>query len=365
MASRLLTRPLSTASSLRNAAAAAAAGDKAGMGVGGIRMGLDAIHRVETPTPPFLTLPKTVAVIGAPMTYGQPFAGADLGPKALRDKDLHSACAKLGWRVAEQGDLSFDPPKRDDPEFKGPGMCKLSHVVGSGNKKVYEKVRENAQKGRFVLTIGGDHSIGLGTVAGILSVRPNTGLIWIDAHADINTPLISPSGNMHGMPVAFLMGLVDAKTVPGCEWLANVPKLKPEQISYVGLRDIDFGERELLKKLKIQAFTMYHVDKYGIGKVMEMILDRQNGRPLHASYDIDACDPVIAPSTGTRVRGGLSYREAHYVAESIAETGMLGSVDMVEVNPQLTESETSNNENDETVDLGLALVADLLGNRML
>lgn len=151
----------------------------------------------------------------------------------------------------------------------------------------------------------------------------------------------------------------------GCEWLANVPKLKPEQISYVGLRDIDFGERELLKKLKIQAFTMYHVDKYGIGKVMEMILDRQNGRPLHASYDIDACDPVIAPSTGTRVRGGLSYREAHYVAESIAETGMLGSVDMVEVNPQLTESETSSNENDETVDLGLALVADLLGNRML
>jgi arginase len=332
------------------------------MGMGGIRTGLDAIHRVKTPTPPFLSLPKTVAIIGAPMMYGQPFAGADLGPQALRDRDLHSACTKLGWRVAEQGDLTFDSPSHADPEFKGPGLCKLSFVVGTGTKKIAAKVKEQAEKGRFVLTIGGDHSIGIGTLAGVLQVRPDSGVIWVDAHADINTPSMSPTGNMHGMPLAFLLGLVDVAGIPGCEWLANIPKLKPEQVSYVGLRDIDIGERDILRKLNIQAFTMHHVDKFGIGKVMEMILDHQKKRPLHVSYDIDACDPAIAPSTGTRVRGGLSYCEAHYVAEAVAETGRLGSVDMVEVNPVLAGGESDNGE---TADLGLALVADLLGNRML
>lgn len=337
---------------------------KAGMGLGGIRQGLEAIHRVETPTPSFLARPKTVAVIGAPMIYGQPFGGTDLGPKILRERGLHQALTKLGWRVDEKGDLQFDFPSQDRREYSGPGMCKSSGIVGAGNLKLKEKVESCAKAGQFVLTIGGDHSIGMGTIAGILSVRPETGIVWVDAHADINTPEISTSGNMHGMPLGFMMGLTDPLQVPGCEWIANVPKLKPSQLTYVGLRDIDHGERRLLRSLNIKAFTMYHVDKYGIGKVMEMLLDHLGNRPLHMSYDIDACDPVIAPSTGTRVRGGLSFREAHYVAEAVAETGRLGSLDMVEVNPSL-DTDKDSNADDETADLSLAILADALGNRML
>jgi len=184
-------------------------------------------------------------------------------------------------------------------------------------------------------------------VSGILKVRPNTGVIWVDAHADINTPAMSVSGNIHGMPVAFLMRLVNPTLVPGWEWMADTPVLRPQQIVYIGLRDVDAAERIVLKELGITCYSMQHVDKYGIGGVMERTLDQLHGRPLHCSYDIDAVDPLHAPSTGTTVRGGLTFREAHYVVEAISETGQLGSLDMVEVNPVLgndaeNQSETPN-----------------------
>lgn len=337
------------------------------MGIGNVRVGLDAVHRIQVPTPMFLAKPKTVSIVGAPMTYGQPFAGTDRGPQALREKGLHQALSKLGWRLEEVGDLVFEPPGHNAPEYTGPGMCRSSFAVGHGCRKLKEVVQKHAAKGNFVLTLGGDHSIALGSLAGILSVRPQTGVVWVDAHADINTPASSLSGNMHGMPLGFLTGLANPTAVPGCEWLANVPRLKPEQLAYVGLRDVDREERRILKELNIQAFTMYHVDKYGIGKVMEMLLDHLGDRPLHMSYDIDACDPVIAPSTGTKVRGGLSFREAHYVAEAVAETGRLGSVDMVEINPQLTDQVTDSGtqQSEDTIDLTLALLADVFGNRIL
>eukprot|EP00047_Mylnosiga_fluctuans_P003179 m.227834 g.227834 ORF g.227834 m.227834 type:complete len:400 (-) comp11650_c0_seq1:117-1316(-) len=339
----------------------------AGMGIGNVRVGLDAIHRIQVQTPAFLAKPKTATIIGAPMTYGQPYAGADRGPQALREKGLHQALIKLGWRIEEAGDVGFEPPGHSAPEYSGPGACNFSYAVGTGCRKLKDLVQKHAAKGNFVLTIGGDHSIAMGSVAGILSVRPNTGVIWVDAHADINSPQTSPTGNMHGMPLGFLTKLVDPTNIPGCEWLKGVPALAPEQLAYVGLRDLDREERNLLKKWNIPAFTMYHVDKFGIGKVMEMVLDYLGNRPLHMSYDIDACDPVIAPSTGTRVRGGLSFREAHYVAEAVAETGRLGSLDMVEINPQLVDqaSEGGKQANEDTLDLTLALVGDAFGNRIL
>lgn len=191
------------------------------------------------------------------------------------------------------------------------------------------------------------------------------------------------------MPLAYLTGLADAGHVAGLEWMQSVPRLPFDQLVYVGLRDIDLHERAFLRENGVTAFTMHHIDKYGIGRVMDMALETLGrGRPLHLSYDIDACDPLIAPHTGTAVRGGLTYREAHFVAEAIAETNMLGSMDLVEVNPQIVESsgggdggivmgeaaaaaaKTDQQQQEEggllpTVELGLALIASALGNRML
>lgn len=190
-----------------------------------------------------------------------------------------------------------------------------------------DAIKENC----FPLTLGGDHSIGAGSLAGILKIRPNTGVIWVDAHADINTPEMSESGNMHGMPVGLLMNGVggDPSKIPGFEWLGSEDmkdaRLDSSAIVYIGLRDVDTKEREVLREKGIKTFTMFDVDKYGIGGVMEQTLDYllkdDKDRPIHLSYDIDAVDPILAPATGTAVRGGLTYREAHYVAEATARSG--------------------------------------------
>jgi arginase len=171
---------------------------------------------------------------------------------------------------------------------------------------------------------------------------------------------------MHGMPVGLMMALIDSKTIPGFEWLADCPPLKPEQIVFVGLRDLDPFERTLIREKNIKAFSMQHVDKYGIGGVMDQAVDylrMDDGtpRPLHLSYDIDAVDPEHAPSTGTMVRGGFNYREALYIAEAVCETGNLGSMDLVEVNPLLKPGA----EAEVTASLGMAIIASAMGSRIL
>ncbi|RHY95150.1 hypothetical protein DYB35_004622 [Aphanomyces astaci] len=275
-------------------------------------------------TNPVLSTPQTVSVIGAPMTRN------------------------LNFRAPSAGDPQIDPSY---------GRAKRSFAgkVGSGLKQIADVVEKKASEGKFCLVLGGDHTIGAGSLAGILKVHPDAGIIWVDAHADINTPQTTESGNMHGMPISFLMqGLADPARVPGFEWLVDGPILKPEQLVYIGLRD----------ELGIKAFSMQSVDKYGIGKTMEMALDHLCGkqaRPLHMSYDIDAVDPVDAPSTGTRVRGGLTWREANYVAEAVAESNMLVGLDMVEVNPSLAPGKGAAI----TVDMALLLIGSALGNRIL
>lgn len=273
----------------------------------------------------------------------------------------------LNWRVEDQGDVNVPQPQHTDPladvKVVG-GACKQSYSVGNGCKDLYVRAKAAAEAGKFVLSLGGDHSIGAGSVSGILAARPDTGIIWVDAHADINTPASSPSGNMHGMPVAFLMGLCPVLKIPGMEWMHDVPRLRPEKIVYIGLRDIDSNERNMLRDLKITCFTMQHVDKYGIGKVMEMTLDKlcPDGKtPLHCSYDIDAVDPIIAPASGTLVRGGLTYREANYLAEAVFETGMLGSLDMVEVNPALGDTEGAQL----TIEAANTFIESAMGSRIL
>ena len=182
------------------------------------------VHHADVPHPRFLVDPKKCAIIGAPMTWGQPKPGADNGPDMIRQAGLQSELEKLGWAVEDTGDIYFQPPRASDPKGAPSDEHKMrnSYAVGQGCKQVYTRVAEQAAKGNFVLTVGGDHSIGAGTVAGVLKARPNTGVVWVDAHADINTPQVSQSGNLHGMPVAFLMHLVDPLKFPGWEWLAKV-----------------------------------------------------------------------------------------------------------------------------------------------
>uniref|UniRef100_A0A7S4I5R3 Arginase n=1 Tax=Odontella aurita TaxID=265563 RepID=A0A7S4I5R3_9STRA len=312
--------------------------------------------------------PKTVSIIGAPMTFGQPFVGTDHGPRLLREAGLLSDLSTLGWRVHDCSDLDFDLLSSGVPSLPSSGDAKRyadrarhSRIVGKGCQVLADRVEDELNKGRFPLILGGDHSVGLGSLSGILRVRPNVGVIWVDAHADLNTPSMSESGNMHGMPVGLLMaGLedeLDRATIPGLEWLSDgdvspAPRLNPDSIVYVGLRDVDRAERSALRQLNIRTFTMHDIDCHGIGAVMSMALEHllqsDPDRPLHLSYDIDAIDPVHAPATGTAVRGGLTYREAHYIAESVARSGALGSVEMVELNPTLSDGEGSR----ETVELG-------------
>jgi arginase len=311
----------------------------------------------------YVEQPKTVEIIGAPMTAGQPLLGTDRGPELIRSLGLGGRLAKLGWRVSDIGDLEFPSPEPKDPQTKH-GHAKNSVAVGKGNKLLADAVEDAISKGRFPLVVGGDHSIAFGSLAGILRNNPDTSVLWVDAHADINTPLTSPSGNMHGMPLGYFLGLPGFETdkVPGLEWMADVPKLAPEKLVYVGLRDVDSGEVEALRSLNCTCYSMSHVDKYGIGKLMEMAMEKLgHNSPIHMSFDIDSCDPIEAPSTGTTVRGGLSYREAHYVCEAVSESGRLASMDIVEVNPMLSKGKGA----EATADLALALTESALGNRIL
>ena len=297
------------------------------------------------------------------MTHGQPYCGTDVGPSLLRQAGLLQKLSALSWRVQDLGDLDFHstttvPPGRSE---NSKGNAKNRHQVGAGTHKLAVAVEDTLRQGQFPLILGGDHSVGIGSLAGILRVRPETGVLWIDAHADLHTPATSESGNMHGMPVGMNMEGLLTDPVEGFEWLADYPKLKPNQLVYVGLRDVDVAERKLIHSLGIHAYTMTEVDRYGIGQVMEMALQHLAGRPLHLSYDIDAVDPVLAPATGTAVRGGLTFREAHFVAEAAAATGDLASAEVVELNPTLANEAGA----DDTVELGLQIITSLMGKSII
>lgn len=261
--------------------------------------------------------------------------------------------------------------------------------VGEANRLVHDAVYAAAAADRFVLTLGGDHSVALGSIAGIARARAGktrTAVVWVDAHADINTPESTQSGNLHGMPLAFLLRLMSLDGLAGYEWLQGVPRLAPRDLVYIGLRDLDAGEKQAIRALGIKAFTMQDVDRWGIGKVMEMTCDHLLGAgrasaagtaaaaaaataqlptALHLSFDIDAVDPAVAPSTGTAVPGGLSWREAHYVCESCAETGLLRSMDMVEVNPLLAGGSRDNLAGNATVQAAVRFISSALGETIL
>ncbi|KAF8559735.1 Ureohydrolase [Imleria badia] len=306
----------------------------------------------------FLPNPKTIAIVGCPFSGGQPKLGVDKGPIHLVEAGLIEQLQEIGWKVDFDGHHQFEEIQAAaDPPI---GTLRNPRLVSHVCESVASVVGGHAKNGQLPVTLGGDHSLAMGTISGTLDSYPEACVIWVDAHADINTSETTGSGNIHGMPVSFLLGL--GEKFPEFAWIR--PVLKPERIVYIGLRDVDAGEKRILRENKITAFSMHEVDKYGIGKVVEMALDHVNPNrdlPIHLSFDVDALDPSVAPSTGTPVRGGLTFREGHYICEAIHETGLLVALDLMEVNPSLEDPESVR----QTVAVGCSLVRSALGETLL
>jgi len=303
-------------------------------------------------------VPKKIRVIGVPLDLGQSRRGVDMGPSAVRVAGLEARLEELGHVVEDAGNVSVAIPeqkKAGDPSAKY-----LKEITATCTKHA-ELVLRTLEADMVPLVLGGDHSVAAGTVAGVAEVyrRQNEkiGLIWIDAHTDINTPDSSPSGNVHGMPLAATMGLGPAE-------LANIfdfsPKVKPENCVLVGVRDIDAVEKENVRRAGIGVFTMRDIDERGMRTVMEEAL-RMAGRGTagyHISLDMDWIDPEDAPGVGTPVRGGATYREAHLAMEIIADHGRMLSFEIVEVNPVI-------DEHNRTADLAVELAQSAFGKKIL
>jgi len=296
-----------------------------------------------------------VSITGVPLFHGQSLVGTQHGPQALRERNLIDRIRGLGYMVEDLGDMTL--PTQSKSGVRG----RFADLIGRGAHEAAKNFAEIASDpDKCVVTLGGDHSVGIATVVGQLAVRQDVGIIWVDAHADINTPGTSNSGNFHGMPIGLAMKLEDPATIPHFEWMCDWPTLKPEQIVYIGLRALDPPEKLRIQKLGIKAFSMHEIDRYGIGKVMDMSLEHLADRPLHVSFDIDACDPIFAGSTGTTVRAGLTYRESSYIMEALAESGRVTGIDLVEVNPMLKA-----NLKVDTAETGVSLIESALGERTL
>ena len=294
---------------------------------------------------------SSIRIIGVPMDLGQSRRGVDMGPSALRYAGLSQRLLKLGHTVEDAGNIQV--PVRDTLPESG-GMAFLPAVV-QACEAMYEQGQKAVADGAIPLFIGGDHSIAVGTVGGVTHHAPS-GLLWIDAHGDFNTPESSPSGNIHGMPLAALMGLGRSELVnlgrPG-------PKLKASEVILVGARDLDLEERRLLKESRIGVYTMREIDERGIAEVVREGLTRlKHLHRIHVSLDMDSLDPTDAPGVGTPVAGGISYREAHLVMEILADTGCVGSIDVVEINPIL-------DQRNQTAEVAAELMASLLGKAIL
>jgi arginase len=314
---------------------------------------------------------KILNLISAPVALGQGLEGVDEGPEILVQNGLAEQIEELGWRINTVTELDVHDLRWDAPEGKipahQPGInIKFPTELGATCKELAELAQKSNDEKSFTLTLGGDHSIAIGSIGGALLSRPDLGVVWVDAHGDFNTPATSPSGNIHGMPLTFLTGIMNAYKLPSFGWLKNF--LTQNQLVLVGIRSIDAEERELMKSWGVHVFSMTEIDRYGIGEVMEQakkILFKDGPRPIHLSYDIDAIDPHYAPSTGTRVRGGLNYREAHYIAEALCETGALVGMDLVEINPRLGYVDAAHrNDKNITIEIGLELIGSALGKRI-
>ena len=285
------------------------------------------------------------------MDLGQNRRGVDMGPSAVRYASLKAVLERLGHTVFDEGNVPVPNPE----EHVAVGTGRRLKAVTAVCQHIYERASQCVQAGDFALFLGGDHSISIGTVAAAAQQEP-VGVIWVDAHGDFNTRDTSPSGNIHGMPVAALIGEGDSELVNiGYEGA----KVQPAQIVQIGIRDLDDQERDRLAHSGISVFTMRHVDELGMAAIARQALDRLRHLPrIHVSLDMDSLDPAEAPGVGTPVPGGLSYREAHLLMEILGESQRVRSMDIVEVNPIL-------DDRNMTGKLAVQLAASLLGKRIL
>jgi arginase len=300
---------------------------------------------------------RAVHIIGVPLDLGGNRRGTDMGPSAFRIAGLAESLTKLGISVGDKGDVSAPIP-----EEKGSGDRRKKYVkdIARVCQRLYQTCLASFADGAMPIVLGGDHSLGAGSVAAAATHMRKTGkplgLIWVDAHADMNSPASSESGNVHGMPLAALLGAEPAEL----HVAPQSPTVLAKQTVLVGLRNLDEVEKKIVRASKVHVFTMKDIDNLGITEVMARaiaIATRGTGG-FHVSYDLDVCDPTVAPGVGTPVRGGLSYREAHVVMEMVAESGKLTSLDLVEVNPTLDIRNT-------TAELGIELALSALGKSIL
>jgi arginase len=273
---------------------------------------------------------REVAVIGATLDLGQGRRGVDMGPSAIRYAGLEERLVSLGYIVRDHGNVETAVPEATTLQDE---QARFLPEIKETCARIAAKVVEESADGALPLVLGGDHSVALGTLGGLASAHGPGGVLWIDAHADINTPETSPSGNVHGMALAAALGLA-GDAFASDAW--PLPAVDAKRVALVGLRQADAGERRLLREAGVRVFTMSEVDRIGVERAMREALDHVAGPNfVHVSLDLDALDPEIAPGVGTPVQGGLTYREAHLAMELVAESELAGSLEVVEVNPIL------------------------------
>jgi len=292
---------------------------------------------------------REIAVIGATLDLGQGRRGVDMGPSAIRYAGLEERLVRLGYTVRDHGNVETAVPEATMVQDE---RARFLPEIKQTCARVAAKVIEESAAGAIPLVLGGDHSVALGTLGGLAAVHGPGGTLWIDAHADINTPETSPSGNVHGMSLAAALGLA-GDVFASDAW--PLPALDPRRVALLGLRQADAGERKLLREAGVRVFTMSEIDRVGVERAAREALDHVSGPGfVHVSLDMDALDPEVAPGVGTPVRGGLTYREAHLAMELVAESGLADSLEVVEVNPILDRENT-------TAETAVELVASALG----
>ncbi|NBD23362.1 arginase [Paenibacillus glycinis] len=295
-----------------------------------------------------------ISIIGVPLPYGADRKGVDLGPNAIRGANLHERLSSLGYAIEDLGDLRVH--RTLPPPPTGEKLKYLDEIVRV-NTELCSTVAAEMGKGRFPLVLGGDHSIAIGTIKGVLQHVRRLGVIWFDAHTDVNTDQTTASGNIHGMSLAAVLGYghADLTSVGGAD-----AKLLPENVVIIGARSIDPGERAFLKAKGIKVFTMHDIDRHGMKQVMEEAMDivSKDTDGVHLSLDLDGMDPWDAPGVGTPVSGGMSYRESHFAMELLFERNLLVSAEFVEVNPML-------DQHNKTAVAAVELIGSAFGERIL
>jgi arginase len=299
-----------------------------------------------------------IAIIGAPMDLGAGRRGVDMGPSALRLANLNEKLSSLGYEIEDLGNVLVDQPETAPV---GPVHARYLSQIAHTCTRLMEMVEHAADQSKVPLVLGGDHSIAIGTIAGMSNHYRKSGqkigLIWIDAHADMNTPESSPSGNIHGMPLACSIGIGPRELT---QLGGYAPKIDPSRVAILGLRSVDEAERKHVRATGVHAYTMRDIDERGLRSVIREAIDRVSEGTVgfHLSFDMDSVDPSEAPGVGTPVRGGMTYREAHLAMETIGDSGLMTSMEIVEVNPVIDEV-------NRTALLGVELVMSAMGQRIL